>query len=74
MKRRIVVMLVVVAVLSLSLASQASAAGPRSPQHAAGWLACAIAWIGKTVQPILVFGAGGGDYGGCIDPHGLSCG
>jgi len=69
MKRRIVVMLVVV-VLSLALASHASAAGTRSPQHPAGWLARAIAWIGKTVQPILTLGTGGGDYGGCIDPHG----
>jgi hypothetical protein len=84
MKRRIVVMLVVVAVLSLSLASHASAAGTRSPEHAAaGWLARTIAWIGKTVQPVLTLGssvtppgtAGAADVdrGGCIDPHGMSC-
>jgi len=82
MKRRIVVMLVVV-VLSLSLVSHASAAGTRSPQHAAGWLARAIAWIGKTVQPVLTLGssvtppgtAGATDVdrGGCLDPHGMTC-
>jgi hypothetical protein len=72
MKRRMVAPLVVAAVLSLSLATQAGAAGHKSPEQAArGWLDRAISWLSKTLQPVLT----GIDSGGCIDPHGgATCG
>lgn len=81
MKRQTVAAIAVSAVLTLSLAPQAGAAGTKSvSHHPQGWLDQVVAWIAKKVQTVtapektpVTPGDAQLDGGGCLDPLGGRC-
>lgn len=84
MKRQTVAAIAVSAVLTLSLAPQAGAAGTKSTgPHPQGWLDQVVAWIAKKVQTVSapekqdtgnpVTDGTNLDRCGALDPWGGSC-